>query len=90
MNLAQIDFRFWTFVEFSRPLKLDLSPDTCFVALESRYQQQSTKLLLFFGSRLTTIVSKKSTLSFDSFSFHSSSTVLAIGSTSITSSFPLI
>jgi len=60
------------------------------VAPKSRYQQQLTKLLLFFGSKLTTIVSKKSTLSFDSFSFDSSSTVLVIGSASITSSFPLI
>jgi len=70
------NFTFWTLIEFYKPLKIDLFPNTCLIALESRYQV-SVVFLLFYVSRLATTISKKSTLSLDASSFNSSSIAFA-------------
>ncbi len=85
-----VDFTFYIFIELSRPLKLELFPKTCLVALESRYQQSARLLLLLF-SKLGIIVAKKSTLSLASYSFISSSTTFTTSpSTFNSNAFSLI
>ncbi len=88
MDLAPCIFYVLDFDSFIKSLKLDLFPNTCLIAPESKHQM-FTIFLLFYVSRLTTTISKKSTFFLDASSFSSYFIAFAAWSNLDASSFPL-